>query len=243
MLRACVTGGSRGIGCAIAAALTAAGHEVTVLGRTQATLDAVLARGQARSAVALDVTDLDALAAFVAAGRFDILVNNAGGADTAPFLKTSRETFRQMFALNVETAIEASRAALPHMIAGKFGRIINIASTAGLKGYGYASAYVAAKHALVGLTRALAVEFVKTGVTVNAICPGYTDTDLVAGSVERIVAKTKKSLEEARGHFEASNPMGRLMQPEEVAHTALWLADPLSGAVTGQCIVVAGGEL
>jgi NAD(P)-dependent dehydrogenase (short-subunit alcohol dehydrogenase family) len=243
MLRACVTGGSRGIGRAIAAALTVAGHDVTVLGRTQATLDAVVAQGQARSAVALDVTDLDRLAAFVAAGRFDILVNNAGGADTAPFLKTSRDTFRQMFALNVETAIEASRAALPSMIAGKFGRIINIASTAGLKGYGYVSAYVAAKHALVGLTKALAVEFVKTGVTVNAICPGYTNTDLVAGSVERIMAKTNRSLEEARSHFEASNPMGRLMQPEEVARAALWLADPLSGAVTGQCIVVAGGEL
>lgn len=242
-LRACVTGGSRGIGRAIAAALTAAGYDVTVLGRTQAALDAVVSQGQAHSAEAIDILDPARLAGFVAEGRFDILVNNAGGAETAPFLKTDLETFRRMFALNVEGALEASRAALPYMIQQKFGRIINVASTAGLKGYGYVSAYVAAKHAVVGLTKALAIEFVKTGVTVNAICPGYTDTDLVASSVAKIVAKTQRSAEEVRAHFEDANPMGRLIKPEEVANAALWLSGPMSGAVTGQCIILAGGEL
>jgi NAD(P)-dependent dehydrogenase (short-subunit alcohol dehydrogenase family) len=223
--------------------LTKAGYDVTVLGRSRATLDAVVSDGQARMAEVVDILDLDRLAGFVAQGRFDILVNNAGGAETAPFLKTGRDVFRRMIALNVESLMEATRAALPYMLDRKFGRVVNIASTAGLKGYGYVSAYVAAKHAVVGLTRALALEFVKTGVTVNAICPGYTDTDLVVGGVETIMAKTGKTAEQARAHFEASNPMGRLIRPEEVADAALWLAGPLSSAITGQSIVVAGGEL
>ncbi len=241
--RACVTGGSRGIGRAIAAALTSAGHEVTVLGRTAATLDAVVSAGEAHACAVVDVADADRLAAIVGAGRFDILVNNAGGAETAPFARTGRAVFQRLFDLNVVGAVEAIRAALPHMVEARSGRIVNIASTAGLKGYGYVSAYVAAKHALVGLTKALAIEYARSGVTVNAICPGYTDTDLVAAGVEQIVARTQRSAADARAHFEASNPMGRLMRPEEVAQAAVWLAQPLSGGVTGQCIVVAGGEV
>lgn len=242
-LRACVTGGSRGIGRAVAAALTQAGHTVTVLGRTQRTLDAVVAAGDAAEGLALDVADLDRLGAAVAQGRFDVLVNNAGGAETAAFLKTDRAAFRRLFELNAMSAVEACRAALPFMIEKKFGRIVNVASTAGLKGYPYVSAYGAAKHAVVGLTKALAMEFAKTGVTVNAICPGYTDTDLVAESIDKIVAGTQRTSEDARAHFEASNPMGRLMRSDEVAQAVAWLAHPLSGGVTGQCIVVAGGEL
>ncbi len=242
-LRACVTGGSRGIGRSVAAALTAAGHRVTILGRSQATLDAVVGEGQADEAIALDVADLDGLSSILSGGAFDILVNNAGGTATGAFLKTDRTAFRQTMALNFESVAEACRAALPFMIERKFGRIVNIASTAGLKGYGYISAYVAAKHAVVGLTKALAVELAKTGVTVNAVCPGYTDTDLVADGVATIVQKTKRTAAEARAHFEASNPMGRLMQPEEIAGAVRWLVDPLSAGVTGQSIVVAGGEL
>ncbi|MBS7739271.1 MAG: SDR family oxidoreductase [Chelatococcus sp.] len=240
--RALVTGGSRGIGRAIAAALTAAGHEVTIVGRNRETLDAAVAEGIAARGETLDVTDATQLAAIAGSG-FDILVNNAGGAGTAPFLKSDRELFRRMMALNVESAAEAMRAAMPGMVERGFGRVINVASTAGVKGYAYVSAYVAAKHAVVGLTRAVALEMAKSGVTVNAVCPGYTDTDLVADSVKSIVAKTNRSPEEAKAHFTASNPMGRLIKPEEVASAAVWLASDGAAAVTGQCIMIAGGEV
>ena len=241
--KALVTGGSRGIGRAIAAALTQAGHEVTIVGRSRETLDEAVAAGVAAHGAALDVTDTAALRDLAAAGAFDILVNNAGGAATGPFLKADLDAFRRMFALNVESTVAATQACLPGMIARGFGRVINIASTAGLKGYAYVSAYVAAKHAVVGLTKALALEVVRQGVTINALCPGYTDTDLVAGSVAGIVAKTGRSEAEARAHFENATPLGRLIRPDEVADAALWLAGPGAAAVTGQCIVIAGGEL
>jgi NAD(P)-dependent dehydrogenase (short-subunit alcohol dehydrogenase family) len=241
--KALVTGGSRGIGRAIAAALTRAGHEVTILGRDKGALDAAIAAGHASEGKVLDVRDAEALRAFAAAHGFDILVNNAGGVTTAPFQKTDIAAFRAMFQLNVESAIAASQGALPGMIARGFGQIVNIASTAGLKGYAYTSAYSVAKHALVGLTRSLAIELVKSGVAVNAICPGFTDTDLVADSIAGVVAKTQRPATEVRAHFESSTPLGRLIQPEEVAEVALWLAAASGPAVTGQCIVVAGGEL
>jgi NAD(P)-dependent dehydrogenase (short-subunit alcohol dehydrogenase family) len=240
---ALVTGGSRGIGRAIAAALTHSGHAVTILGRDRVRLDEALRDGVAADAEGLDVTDGDALSAFIRERPFDILVNNAGGAATASFLKSDRDLLRRMLALNVESANEAMRAALPGMIERGFGRVINVASTAGLKGYAYASAYAAAKHALVGLTRSVALEVAKTGVTVNAVCPGYTDTDLVSESVRGIVAKTGHSEKEARAHFEGSNPLGRLIKPQEVADAVLWLTGEGAAAVTGQAIVIAGGEL
>lgn len=242
--RALVTGGSRGIGRAIAAALTGAGYEVVILARDNPAIERAVADGAASAGRAVDVTDAGALAAAIAeTGPFDLLVNNAGGAHTAPFAKTDLDTFRRLYALNVESAVAASQACLPAMLVAKRGRIVNIASTAGLKGFGYVSAYVAAKHALVGLTRAIALELAKTGVTVNAVCPGYTDTDLVAEGVRTIVAKTGRSEDDARAHFTASNPMGRLIAPEEVADAVLWLAGDGASAVTGQAIVVAGGEL
>lgn len=242
--KAIVTGGSRGIGRAIAAAMTRAGCEVAVIGRSQTSLkDAVLAGDAARWRVA-DVTDDAALTlAMHDLGPVDILVNNAGGAETAPFGKTDADLLRRMMALNVESALVASRAALPSMVERGWGRIVNVASTAGLKGYAYASAYCAAKHALVGLTRAVAAELAAKGVTVNALCPGYADTDLIRDGVDRIATTTGRSAAEARAHFESANPMGRLVRPDEVAAAAVWLCADASAAVTGQAIAIAAGEL
>lgn len=246
--RALVTGGGRGIGRAIAAALTASGHRVTVLGRGAPALHEAVARGAADRFVVADVTDHDGLAAAIAgeiaaAGPFDVLVNNAGSAVTGPFLKTDGAALRAMLAINVEGPAACIRACLPAMVERGFGRVVTVASTAGLKGYAYVSGYVAAKHAVVGLTRALALEVAKSGVTVNALCPGYTDTDIVAEGVRTIAARTGRSEEAARAHFTATNPMGRLVRPEEVADAAAWLVGDGAGAVTGQAIAIAGGEI
>ena len=182
-------------------------------------------------------------AAFARLGAVDILVNNAGAAESAPFAKTGLDMLERMLAVNLKAAFFCTQAVLPGMLAAKAGRIVNIASTAGLTGYPYVSAYVAAKHALVGLTRALALETARSGVTVNAVCPGFTDTDLVARAVETITAKTGRSTEAARAELAKTNPMGRLVTPQEVASAVAYLCLPGAGAVTGQAIVVAGGEV
>jgi 3-hydroxybutyrate dehydrogenase len=245
---AVVTGGGRGIGRAIAAALTDSGAVVTVVGRGEPALIDTVKSGQAMGYAIADVTEEEALShAFkqVTADRgpIAILVANAGGAESAPFLKTSADQFRRLFELNVIGVVHAARAVLGDMLARKFGRIIAIASTAGLKGYAYVSAYCAAKHAVVGLTRALAVETARTGVTVNAVCPGYTDTDLTRESLQRITEKTGRSHDDALAAMLKDVPLGRLVRPDEVAAAVCYLCSAEAAAVSGATLTIAGAEL
>ena len=182
-------------------------------------------------------------AAVAALGPIAILVNNAGQAQPAPFARTTKQHWQQMLDVNLTGAFLCTQAALPHMLEQGWGRVINIASTAGLKGYKYVSAYVAAKHGLVGLTRALALELATKNITVNAVCPGYTETDIVAGAISNIMQKTGRSEEQARAELAAGNPQQKLVQPEEVANAVVWLCHPASSAMNGQSIAVAGGEV
>jgi NAD(P)-dependent dehydrogenase (short-subunit alcohol dehydrogenase family) len=244
---ALVTGGGRGIGRAIASALVQAGATVTVLGRNRSTLDEAVGAGAAHFAGVADVADQAAISAAVAeaAARqpIDILIANAGSAESAPFGKSDAALFKRMMDVNFMGVVHASQAALPSMRERPYGRIVAVASTAGLKGYAYVSAYSAAKHAVVGLVRSLALELASTQVTVNAVCPGFTDTDLLAGSVGNLMKKTGRSHEQAVAEFSRHNPQGRLVTPAEVADTVLWLCGEGAGAITGQAIAVAGGEV
>jgi 3-hydroxybutyrate dehydrogenase len=246
-LHAVVTGGARGIGREIASRLTQAGHIVTVLGRDRATLDEVVAKGAARFALVADVTDQAAVSAAIAqaAARqpIDILIANAGTAESAPFARSDAALFARMMDINFMGVVHSIQAALPSMRERPSGRIVAISSTAGLKGYAYVSAYAAAKHAVVGLVRSLALELATTRVTVNAVCPGFTDTDLVAGSIDNIMKKTGRDHAQAVAELTRHNPQGRLVSPSEVADTVLWLCGEGAGAITGQAIAVAGGEI
>jgi 3-hydroxybutyrate dehydrogenase len=244
---ALVTGGGRGIGRAIAAALVQAGATVTVLGRHRETLHDAVAAGAAHFAVVADVADQAAVSAAIAqaAARqpIDILIANAGAAESAPFGKSDAALFRRMMDVNFMGVVYAVQAVLPAMRERRRGRIVAVASTAGLKGYAYVSAYSAAKHAVVGLVRSLALEVATAGVTVNAVCPGFADTDLVAGSVDNIMKKTGRSREQAVAELSRHNPQGRLVTPAEVADAVLWLCGEGAGSITGQAIAVAGGEV
>jgi 3-hydroxybutyrate dehydrogenase len=245
---ALVTGGGRGIGRATARALTAAGATVTITGRTESQLIETVGAGDAEGYAILDVTEETAvLHAFRKAaaghGPIDILIANAGAAESAPFLKADSAMFRRMLDVNLMGVAHACRAALPDMITRGRGRIVTIASVAGLKGYAYVSAYVAAKHAVVGLTRALALETAASGVTVNAICPGYVETDMVSGSLAAIAGKTGKGQDEALAIMLKDNPQRRLIKPEEVAAACLWLASDEAAAVNGAVIPITGGEI
>lgn len=251
-----ITGAGSGIGAAIAREFANQGANVTLAGRRHeplaklaAELDQVTGRKTCFVASGFDVTDQNAitqglLAAQQTFGAVSILVNNAGEAPSAAFEKTSLEMWSQVIAVDLTGVFQVTQAVLPDLkTSGDNARVINIASTAGLTGYAYVSAYCAAKHGVIGLTRALALELATKGITVNAVCPGFTDTPIIREAIAQIMQKTGRSEEEALAHFVQSNPQKRLIQPEEVAHTVLWLASPDAASINGQAIAVAGGEV
>ncbi|HEY5365658.1 MAG TPA: SDR family NAD(P)-dependent oxidoreductase [Casimicrobiaceae bacterium] len=247
---AVVTGGGRGIGLAIAGRLAALGASLTLIGRDRERLFAAIAElpGANCDAHVCDIGDEAAVAhVFAAITRLhrplSILVNNAGGAKSAKFSRTDRALWDEMLLLNLTGAYLCTHAAMGSLVHAPWARVVNIVSTAGVAGYPNVSAYCAAKHGLLGLTRALASEYASTRVTVNAVCPGYTDTDFVREAVSSIAARTGKSEGEARAAFASRNPQGRLVTPAEVAASVAWLCLPESQAITGQAIVVAGGEV
>lgn len=248
---AVVTGGGSGIGAAIARALVDAGARVTLIGRDAAKLEAQrqeLGQWNAIHCAGADVTRADAVeialtSACDALGPVDVLINNAGQAQAAPFGKTDLGLWQRMLDVNLTGTFLCTRAVLPTMIERGFGRIVNVASTAGQIGYPYVTAYCAAKHGVIGLTRALALETATTGVTVNAVCPGYTDTPLLQESLDQVIAKTGRSASDARAALQRSNPQRRFIEPDEVAHTVLWLLMPESRSITGQSISISGGEV
>ena len=243
MRHAVVTGGGTGIGAGIARACDAEGIRTTLVGRTQSALESVCKSLSHADYRILDITDSQAVtSAFQEVGPVDILVNNAGIAPSMPFTKLDSETWRDTFAVNVDGAFHCTRAVVPGMLKRGFGRVVNVASTSAQKGYGYVASYCASKHALLGLTRALAAEYARSPLTFNAICPGFANTEMLEASINNIVEKTGRSEAEARKALYSNNPQQRFIEPDEIGATAVWLASDLAGSVTGQAISVSGGE-
>jgi NAD(P)-dependent dehydrogenase (short-subunit alcohol dehydrogenase family) len=250
---AVVTGGAQGIGLAIANQLAGLGASVTIMDRNVETLESQAAIMTKTHDVAIqsrsvDVSDHESVdQAFATIGKSigepTILVNNAGIAPSAPFLKTSPDLWEKVIGVDLTGAFFCIQKVLPAMLESKFGRIVNISSTAGLTGIGYVTAYCAAKHGLIGLTRSLAIETARKGVTVNAVCPGFADTDIVKNALDNIVSKTGRTREEALANIVSHNPQGRLIKPSEIAEAVAWLCMPTSSSITGQSIAVAGGEI
>lgn len=245
---ALVTGGGTGIGASIAQQLARDGARLTLVGRREAPLRAIAADIAGALVLTADVTDRasvdEALAAARAVhGPVDYLIANAGAAESAKFDKQGFDGWRRLMAVNLDALHHCTQAALPDLCASDAGRLVVVASTAGLKGYGFSVAYSAAKHGAIGFVRALAMELARTSVTVNAVCPGFTDTEILTDTVARLVAKTGRTAEAARAELAKFNPQGRLIDPQEVADAVAWLCRPGSRSITGQAIAIAGGEV
>ena len=245
---AVVTGAGRGIGAAIADKLHELGAQLTLMDIVADHLNVKCAELPGARSCTMDATDADSVKqAFSSAvdqsGPVAILVNNVGVGASAPFTKLENDKWLWMMNINLNSVFYCTRQVLPSMLENHWGRIINMGSTAGVKGFAYITAYCTAKHGVIGLTRSLAIETARSGVTVNAVCPGYANTDLLEKTITNIMDKTGMSREKAEDSLKANNPQHRFIEPYEIANTVAWLCLPGSESITGQSIAVAGGEI